>query len=175
MKRWQKILLVSVWICVLGAAVVQGGSVSFAQQWPLYEALRNTAAIIFAVVGAWLAIVYPERLQMSQGKQGEANPKDAEKVTKLLEPIVNSTVILAIVLIVGLVAPLVKGIPFVRGHVEVFRAISFVILASLTLLQICTVILTLIPASDVRTQVLQEKAVKHTVNAIFSRGKRKKK
>ena len=173
MKTWQKVFLVLVWIAVLSGAVVQGGSVSFAQQWPLYEALRNTAAIIFAVVGAWLAIVYPERLRMSQGRPGTAEPKNAEKIAKLLEPIVNSTVILAVVLIVGLIAPLIKGVPFVRAHVEVFRTISFVILASLTLLQICTVVLTLIPASDVRQQVLEEKVVKDTFGAIFSRGKKR--
>ncbi|EPK4167943.1 hypothetical protein QEG52_000637 [Stenotrophomonas maltophilia] len=174
MNTWQKIFLVLVWVVVLAGAVIQGRWVSFAQQWPLYEALRNTAAIIFAVVGAWLAIVYPERLRMSQGKSGDAEPKSADKITKLLEPIVNSTVILAVVLIVGLVAPLIKGVPFVREHVEVFRGISFVILASLTLLQICTVVLTLIPASDVRQQVLEEKAVKGTFSAIFSRGKKRK-
>lgn len=174
MKTWQKVFLVLVWIAVLSGAVVQGGSVSFAQQWPLYEALRNTAAIIFAVVGAWLAIVYPERLRMSQGRSGTAEPKNAEKITKLLEPIVNSTVILAVVLIVGLIAPLIKGVPFVRAHVEVFRTISFVILASLTLLQICTVVLTLIPASDVRQQVLEEKVVKDTFGSIFSRGKKRR-
>lgn len=174
MKTWQKVFLVLVWIAVLSGAVVQGGSVSFAQQWPLYEALRNTAAIIFAVVGAWLAIVYPERLRMSQGRPGTAEPKNAEKITKLLEPIVNSTVILAVVLIVGLIAPLIKGVPFVRAHVEVFRTISFVILASLTLLQICTVVLTLIPASDVRQQVLEEKVVKDTFGSIFSRGKKRR-
>ncbi|MBH1779524.1 hypothetical protein I5W36_23320 [Stenotrophomonas maltophilia] len=120
-----------------------------------------------------MAIVYPERLRMSQGRPGTAEPKNAEKITKLLEPIVNSTVILAVVLIVGLIAPLIKGVPFVRAHVEVFRTISFVILASLTLLQICTVVLTLIPASDVRQQVLEEKAVKDTFGSIFSRGKKR--
>lgn len=173
MTLWQKVVLVTVWVGVLAAALLLGGAVPFAEQWPLYEALRNTAAIIFAVVGAWLAIVYPERLKMSQGKAPGAEPKSPDKLVKLLEPIVNSTVILAVVLIVGLIAPLIKTAPFVREHVEVFRAISFIILASLTLLQVCTVILTLIPASDVRDQILGEKAVKHTVNSVFSRGKRK--
>ena len=85
----------------------------------------------------------------------------------------NSTVILAVVLIVGLVAPLIKGFPFVRANVEIFRAISFIILSSLTLLQVCTVILTLVPASDVRHQVLEERSVRRTFNSIFSRGKRR--
>lgn len=40
-----------------------GKNVPFSSQWPLYEALRTTASIIFAVVGAWFAIIYPERLK----------------------------------------------------------------------------------------------------------------
>ncbi|MEA9654878.1 hypothetical protein ABFU65_11035 [Xanthomonas campestris pv. raphani] len=173
MKPWQKALLVSIWASVLALALWRGGAVTFAQQWPLYEALRNTAAIIFAVVGAWLAIVYPERLKMSQGKAAQSNPDNADKVVKLLEPIVNSTIILAVILLVGLIAPLIRQFPFVRENVSIFRSISFIILASLTLLQVCTVVLTLIPASDVRHQVLQERAVKKTIGVIFSRGKRR--
>lgn len=53
--------------------VPPGENVSFAQQWPLFEALRNTASIIFAAVGAWLAIIYPERLKMSFGR-GKVDP-----------------------------------------------------------------------------------------------------
>jgi len=30
------------------------------EQWPLYESLRNTSAIIFGVMGAWLAIICPD-------------------------------------------------------------------------------------------------------------------
>lgn len=36
-----------------------GRKVPFAEQWPMYEGLRTTAAIIFGVIGAWLAIIYP--------------------------------------------------------------------------------------------------------------------
>ncbi|WP_316154691.1 hypothetical protein [Cupriavidus sp. BIC8F] len=55
--------LFSIAVCVGG--YVYGRNIPFAQQWPLFEALRNTASIIFAVVGAWLAIIYPERLKLT--------------------------------------------------------------------------------------------------------------
>lgn len=48
---------------MIGVAWYLGANIRFEEQWVLYEALRTTASIIFAVVGVWLAIVYPERLK----------------------------------------------------------------------------------------------------------------
>lgn len=166
---------------VLSTAVLlfagwRGSGVPFADQWPLFEALRNTAAIIFAVVGAWLAIVYPDRLRVSLRPNGEqANPPapGAERVLKLVLPILNSTLILAVVLVVGLIAPLLRDFVFVREHLEFFRGTSYVILAALTLLQVWTVIFTLVPASEMRDQVLGERSIAHTTHGIFSHAKKK--
>ncbi|WP_408913341.1 hypothetical protein ACJUA3_03255 [Citrobacter freundii] len=52
-------------VVVVVLAGILGRNVAFALQWPLFEALRTTASIIFAVVGAWFAIIYPERLKKS--------------------------------------------------------------------------------------------------------------
>jgi len=101
-----------------------GQSVPFVNQWPLYEALRNTAAIIFAVVGAWLAIIYPERLKLSFGAPAETKGSSA-KLLLLLTPAVSSTFILMIVLMVGVLAPVFKQMPFVLERLEFFRGISF--------------------------------------------------
>lgn len=170
MKRWVKIAVVVICGGIGVLAATRGARVPFAQQWPLYEALRNTAAIVFAVVGAWLAIVYPERLKFGLGshREGEKVAGGAGKVGRLLIPVVHSTVILAVVLLVGLLAPLVREFPIVREHVEIFRACSYVLLAALTLLQVWTVILTLLPASDLQTNVAEEEALRTTSRALFS-------
>lgn len=158
---------------VLALSSVRGAGIPFADQWPLYEALRNTAAIVFAVIGAWLAIVYPERLKVGLGKKNGSGQADATgKVKQLLMPVVHSTLILAVVLIVGLVAPLVRDFDFVRSHVEAFRGVSYVLLACLTLLQVWTVVLTLLPASDLHQSVAEDEAVQGTVNAVFGKTRR---
>jgi hypothetical protein len=143
--------------CVVGFLL--GKNVSFAQQWPLFEALRNTASIIFAVVGAWLAIIYPERLKMSFGR-GKVDPTNGNgpSMGLLLTPAVHSTIMLVIILLVGVTAPLLKQIPQVIAHVELFRGLSFSILIALTLWQAAIVVMTLFPAEMVLTTSQHEKA-----------------
>lgn len=169
MNLWARLLSGSLAGLTLVLAAVRGGGVPFADQWPLFEALRNTAAIVFAVVGAWLAIVYPERLKWGLNNSSQTGDlASARRVAKLLIPVVHSTLILGVVLLVGLFAPLVRDFSFVREHLEVCRALSYLLLSTLTMLQVWTVILTLIPASEVRTGVLDEAVTKETVDAVFS-------
>lgn len=56
---------------LLVLALIYGRNIRFSEQWPLFEALRNTAAIIFAVIGAWAAIIYPERLKIAFEENGK--------------------------------------------------------------------------------------------------------
>lgn len=174
MKPFIRNLAVLASVIMIGIATIRGSVVPFQDQWPLYEALRNTAAIIFAVIGAWLAIVFPERLKLSL-RSGEATADDlanGQRVHTLMAPIVHSTFILAAVLAVGIAAPLIRDLEFVREHVEFFRGLSYGILTTLTLWQLWTVVLTLVPASEVSTQVTRAAAKQKTVAAVTSRSKK---
>ncbi|OAD12272.1 hypothetical protein [Achromobacter insolitus] len=130
-----------------------GRNIPFATQWPLYEALRTTAAIIFAVVGAWLAIIYPERLRFSarSADDGRSEMKSGgEGIGRFFTPIANSTAILCLILLFGIIAPILRQIPFLTEHAVYARAASYGVLVSLTLWQLWTVILTLIPADAIK-------------------------
>ena len=154
-------------LCVGG--FVLGRSVPFAQQWPLFEALRNTAAIIFAVVGAWLAIIFPERLREPFGKgSGEAKEGSAASIRILLTPAFHSTAILVVLLLVGLLAPLVKPLEFVQANVWFFRGSSYTLLAALTCWQILIVVLAMFPAEAVQSTVNKEVA-RASINAARNR------
>lgn len=142
---------------VLSVALVVAGfwygrNIPFATQWPLYEALRTTAAIIFAVVGAWLAIIYPERLRFSGRRDSEAaaNPERGEGIGRFFTPIAHSTAILCLILLIGIVAPIAKQLPIVLEHVVVARSLAYGVLVSLTLWQLWTVVLTLVPADEIK-------------------------
>lgn len=141
------------------AGFLLGQKVAFAQQWPLFEALRNTAAIIFAVVGAWLAIIFPERLKMPFGRaKNESRDSNGSSMGLLLTPAVHSTILLVVLLLIGVTAPLMKQIPQVMKHVEMFRGISFTLLIALTLWQSAIVVMTLFPAEMVLSASQHEKA-----------------
>lgn len=157
--------LVGAAICAAG--FYYGRNIPFAQQWPLYEALRNTAAIIFAVVGAWLAIIYPERLKLSFGKaDGGAKPNG--NMGLLLTPAIHSTIILVSLLLIGILVPILKQIPFLLAHLDNCRGISFFILSGLTLWQVVIVIMTIIPADMVKTMADTESA-KNEIVAHYSK------
>ncbi len=157
--RYVLLLLVIIFglaICATGYYL--GQNIPFAQQWPLYEALRNTAAIIFAVVGAWLAIIYPERLKMSFGRRAATGGAGNDNVGLLLTPAVHSTIILVCLLMIGILAPLMKQIPGILQYVGQMRGVSFSILALLTQWQAAIVIITIFPADLIKSNFDREQS-----------------
>jgi hypothetical protein len=165
-------IILSTAIC--GAGYYLGQNIPFAQQWPLYEALRNTAAIIFAVVGAWLAIIYPERLKISFGRRPSADGPGADNVGLLLTPAVHSTIILVCLLMIGILAPLLKQIPGVLEYVGQMRGASFSILALLTQWQAAIVIVTILPADLIKSNFDREQSerdLRAAQNSLVQRGR----
>ena len=123
-----------------------GGNVTYAEQWPIYEGLRNTSSIIFAVMGAWLAILYPSKLAMIfEKKDGIYKINEIQEVRRLIAPLIYSTLVLAFVMIVALITPIAKQFEYVIIHKKTFQGISFVTLGLLTLIQLWSLILSLIP------------------------------
>ena len=128
-----------------------GHLVPFSEQWPLYEALRTTAAIIFAVVGAWFAIIYPERMKGVFNKNPSPLNNLSNGMEKLFSPVFHSTIILCIILVLGVIAPVLKRIDFLLEWKDMLRSASFSLLVLLTLWQVWTVLVTLIPAFILKT------------------------
>lgn len=166
-------------IGVVAAGAWFGRRVPVAEQWPMFEALRTTAAIIFAVIGAWMAIIYPERLKLSFRPSVGSAPADTGPPTgwgQLFTPVVHSTLILGVVLLLGVIVPVLRhsDLPaFVP--VAGLRGISYGLLVALTLWQLWTVLLTLVPADKVKTSLDSADARSATVSGIMSVGQRQTK
>ncbi|HBN8289811.1 TPA: hypothetical protein NHK96_001021 [Pseudomonas aeruginosa] len=143
-----------------------GQRVPFEDQWPLYEALRTTASIIFAVVGAWLAIIYPDRLKLSFRQPAGAKVSNGGNMARMFTPIVHSTAILCLVLLIGIIAPLLKRIDFLLAHIEVMRSLSYGTLTILTLWQLWTVVLSLVPADVVASKANHDERHKKTLEGL---------
>lgn len=157
MRQITVALLFLLLLAAVAVGFIYGREVPFEEQWPLFEALRTTSAIIFAVVGAWLAIVYPERLRLTLSPTADHQAKQSpNNIGILLSPIVNSTVVLCIVLLLGVLAPLLKRADLVEMYLAESRGISYALLVALTLWQAWTVILTLIPADLLLSRSNQE-------------------
>ena len=136
--RWSGIVVIS------AAAALFGREVSFSIQWPLYEALRTTAAIVFGVVGVWIAIVYPATLKRLLNRTTETAQPEDEELTKLLLPMLYSGLIVAVVLVVGPAAAIARHQPALQAHATLLRGLSFSMLVLLTCAQLWSLLLTLV-------------------------------
>ncbi len=151
------------------SAYFVGDKITFSEQWVLYETLRTTASIVFAVVGAWFAIVYPEKLKAPFGKRAENKTTSDSRFGTLFSPIFNSTIILCLVLFIGVLAPVLKQIPILLEYKGYVRALSFFLLCSLTFWQIWTVFITLIPADMLKRQSEIDIARQDNINHLMGR------
>ena len=142
-----RIILAILAVLLVIASGYFGRDISFEKQWVLYEALRTTASIVFAVAGAWIAIIYPERLKAPFHNQTVKADESIKHYKALFSPIVNSIFILCIVLLIGILAPILKQIPYLLEYKDICRSVSYVLVTSLILCQVWTVFITLFPAS----------------------------
>lgn len=151
-----------------------GSKIEFNKQWPMFEALRTTAGIIFGVLGAWLAIIYPRAFSHATDNEIEREVIKAEKVlaAKLLAPIRYSTAVLAVVLLIGVAVPILQQIQSLMNHPHVMRAVGFGLLAYLTMVQLWTLFLTLFPAEGVRDRLTKSIAHAEIVEEYVSQSRK---
>jgi hypothetical protein len=163
-------------IVLIAAGAWFGRKVPVAEQWPMFEALRTTAAIIFAVIGAWMAIIYPERLKLSFRPADTASPADLGPATgwgQLFTPVVHSTLILGVVLLLGITVPVLKHAGL-AVPVDCWRGTSYGVLVALTLWQLWTVLLTLVPADKVKSSLDSSDARATTLAGMMAVGQRQR-
>jgi uncharacterized membrane protein (UPF0182 family) len=156
MKKRQKIArtlmfsLVSVFFSIV--AFTKGREVSFQTQWPLYEALRNTSGIVFAVMGAWIAIIYPEAFR----SLSSSNDEGKKNILNMLQAMSISALILAFILVVALCVPLMKQFSVLNDYVKPLRGVSYTFVSILTVAQLWTILLTILPNYLVKRDLVSE-------------------
>lgn len=152
----------------MASAGYLGADIRFEEQWVLYEALRTTASIIFAVVGVWLAIVYPDRLKSPFGKSS-SDPVYQRGFRQLFSPVISSVFILSIVLFVGLLASILKQVDFVKPYVQLCRRVSIGLLSGLTMWQIYTVLSVLVPLLNILDKNKQDSHARDIIHSLKGR------
>lgn len=146
-----------------------GSNVSYAEQKDLYEALRNMSAIIFGIMGAWIAVLHPNLLThpIDQKKIQETDLPDSRH---LIAPMIYAAFSLAVVLMIGIIKPIATQSSFIMGNANVIRGLSFAVVGSLTLLQIWALILSFVPY--VRVKIAQEAQMARTKKIDALAGKK---
>ncbi len=106
-------------------------------------ALLNISSIIFAIIGAWIAIVYPRAMariinkkNSNQNNQSESKEshKDANYLSELVEIVMVSALVLMAVLLIQFFAPILKGL-IVNTYIPYVKYLNFSCISFLTIAQ----------------------------------------
>ena len=158
MKIFLKILNIIILFFIIGSSIGLGKGITFQAQMTVYDGLRTTSGIIFAVMGTWMALLYPSKLAEAFGKQNNKESDDnIGEINRLFKPMIYSTVILIIVIGMTFIVPLAKQISFLHQYKGFFRAASFTLIGSLTYLQFWSLIFTLIPSDSIKDDLINRK------------------
>jgi hypothetical protein len=122
-----------------------GRVIPFSEQWPFFEALRTTASIVFAIMGAWVALMYPKALESILKTRTAFTSVEEERVHALMLPVKLSTAVLVAVMVAGPFAAWAKRLPSLIPFIDWSRGVSFGLLVFLTLAELVAVVLTLWP------------------------------
>lgn len=144
-----------------------GRDILFSLQWPFFEALRTTASIVLAVMGAWVTILYPKALESVLKRSLPLNTDHEQRIEALLLPVKLSTVVVIAVLVIGPLALYLKQLAWVGAHLDVFRGLSFGLLVFLTLAEMAAVVLTLWPIEAAKGEVEAARKKNEQRDALF--------
>lgn len=130
--------------------------ITFSNQWPLFESLRTTASIIFAILGGWIAVVYPNALKKVLTLTRAERDGETLKLANLMRAMFFATATLMIVVILGPMAPVLKQYSFIMQHSTFLRGATFSLLVYLSLMQIWTLLLSVAPAELLSREVRKD-------------------
>lgn len=151
MKR--HIYLVFILISIVLIVSRFGGSVVIDKQIGLLSAMKDVATIIFGVMGAWIAILYPERLSSVYKDDGKSELKNFDK---LISPMISSTGIIAYSLMFVVMRPIIRDIAILHDYMIMCRSVSYAIIVFLSLSLLWSLIASLWPMDNIR-RILQKR------------------
>ncbi len=147
-----RLLFAIIFTCLLlGLGFLFGRDVPISAQKPIYEGIRNTAAIIFGVMGAWLAILYPNaKSELSAANDSKERDKVIDKFSKYLWPMFLATVIILMIILVQLLDPLIRKYVTNQSHITIGRGLSFALISALSFWQMISIIIAIAPLEEIK-------------------------
>lgn len=140
-----KVILTILFLIISPLLWFSGKSIPFKDQIDLFDSLKNSASIIFAILGAWLAVIYPKDLKLIFKTANQQQIENTLIFKKLIWGLIVITSSLMMMIISFPIIVLIKNIVLFQEYKsELLRAFSIYILA-LTLIQIYALLVTLVP------------------------------
>jgi hypothetical protein len=144
-----------VFISLVGSAFLGfkfGNIINAEKHLDLYKSLLDISAFIFAIAGAWLAIIYPDSIR-SIFKWSADPDKNYDKVRKLLLPITTSTITVSVCLAAKYVGTILIVSKLDTDTVQILKSLSFFVISILTIFQIIALMWTFAPMAVVEIEI----------------------
>ena len=132
------------------------------------DVLRQTAILIFGVVGAWIAVLFP-MLHSTPGLNSDKDGAVKKLMGKLFKPMTYSLYVVVLTLIMPILISVAQKILIPRCVIPYLRGASFGVICVLTALQLYTIFLALDPFDFVKTKNSLEKEKKECQDRFKNR------
>lgn len=131
-----------------------GAPIALKDQWPLYDALRNTTSIVFGIMGALIALVYPDAVKNALRGGQPAQAVDGG-LGKLITPCGHSALLLIMLVVL---APVIAWVatfePATRAaDITTLQKVSFSLFCVLSYWQVVILLMVLIPFDEMYSKV----------------------
>lgn len=145
-------------VAVAAIAGWHGTAVPFVEQKPAFDGLLQIAGIVFGVLGAWLAIVYPGALgDVLKGRRQLGEP-ETRSLQQLVGPMITATVVILAVLAANVFAPWAKHQPWIIAHTDWARRGAFGALGLFSTTLLWGVLECLVPLANAQNAIAQTRA-----------------
>jgi hypothetical protein len=139
-----------------------GDGVKLERQLELFGALRDFSAVIFAVVGIWMALICPDAVKKVYANKDSDHQRQLRRLKFLIFPLVLSAICIFIAMSVEVFASALPSIQFFREHADLLKRTSYAGIFALCFLEIWSLLQALVPAifitDDIQKAVDQRKA-----------------
>ncbi len=128
---WIPILVLVITVC-LSKAIPKIGFNSYKE---ILSALMTISSIVFAIIGAWVAVIYPKAIVRNfDGKSGNTlaeSEQDASNLHNLIEIALISAIVLMSILLILYIVPILKFY-VIKNQIIYFKYIGFFVITTLT-------------------------------------------
>jgi hypothetical protein len=155
-------------VSLLGIGYHFGGPIKLEDQWGFFEALRTTTSIVFGVMGALLAIVYPEVVK--RGLRGELISSPDKNLHRVTDPLAHSALLLILLVSAAPLFAWLKSLGEAQMSELRVNEISFAILCVLSFWQVKILLMVLFPLDSLLSQSDDERARANLRSGIHRNG-----
>lgn len=134
-----------------------GAPIALNAQWPLFDALRNTTSIAFGIMGALIALVYPDAVKNALRGSSPTQAVDGG-LGKLITPCGHSAMLLVVLVVL---APFIAWVGAANPKelftdIKTIQQVSFSIFCVLSYWQVVILLMVVVPFDDMYTKVSQD-------------------